>query len=149
MIRFVFFLIFAGLVAAAQPLPLPGETPWDLKVLKKTPDFQWLSQKGGVHSLAYAGEEYRGKPTRTFAYYASPKTLGKGSDEKGPGIVLVHGGGGAAFENWAELWARRGYAAIAMDLVGHESVSVSRHYTHIDFKTKADAINQLPGLGGG
>jgi integrase len=39
--------------------------------------------------------------------------------------------------------------AIAMDLVGHESVSVSRHYTHIDFKTKADAINQLPGLGGG
>jgi len=39
--------------------------------------------------------------------------------------------------------------AIAMDLVGHESVSVSRHYTHIDFRTKADAINQLPGLGGG
>ncbi|MFP6873332.1 MAG: alpha/beta fold hydrolase [Verrucomicrobiales bacterium] len=118
MIRFAFFLILAGLVAAAQPLPLPGETPWDLKVLKKTPDFQWLSQKGSVHSLAYAGAEYRGKPTRTFAYYASPKTLGKGSDEKVPGIVLVHGGGGAAFENWAELWARRGYAAIAMDLAG-------------------------------
>ncbi len=116
--RFLLFLIFAGFTSAAQPLPLPGDMPWDLEFLKKTPDFQWLSQEGDVHSLVYAGEKYRGKTTRTFAYYASPKTLGKDGGQKVPGIVLVHGGGGSAFANWAELWAKRGYAAIAMDLAG-------------------------------
>ncbi|HEY1083421.1 MAG TPA: PhoPQ-activated protein PqaA family protein, partial [Prosthecobacter sp.] len=30
----------------------------------------------------------------------------------------IHGGGGTAFADWAHLWARRGYAAIAMDLSG-------------------------------
>ena len=109
---------FTQLLSAAKPLPLPKETPWDLAALKKAPAFQWQSQKGGVHSLTYAGERYRGKPTSVFAYYASPKTLGQGGDDKVPGIVLVHGGGGAAFKNWAELWAKRGYAAIAMDLAG-------------------------------
>jgi dienelactone hydrolase len=34
-------------------------------------------------------------------------------------MVLAHGGGGKAFREWAELWARRGYAALAMDLAGH------------------------------
>ena len=111
-------LSFGQFLQAAKPLPLPKETPWDLANLKKAPKFKWQSQKDGVHSLNYAGESYRGKPTRVFAYYASPKTLGKGGDDKMPGIVLVHGGGGAAFKNWAELWAKRGYAAIAMDLAG-------------------------------
>jgi len=32
--------------------------------------------------------------------------------------VLVHGGGGKAFSQWARLWAARGYAALAMDLAG-------------------------------
>src|SRR5690606_33907498 len=35
-----------------------------------------------------------------------------------PAMVLVHGGGGKAFPEWARLWADRGYAAIAMDLSG-------------------------------
>ena len=121
MIRvFISFCIlsFGQFLPAAKSLPLPKETPWDLANLKKAPKFKWQSQNGGVHSLIYAGELYRGKPTRVFAYYASPKTLGKGGDDKMPGIVLVHGGGGAAFKNWAELWAKRGYAAIAMDLAG-------------------------------
>jgi dienelactone hydrolase len=33
-------------------------------------------------------------------------------------MVLVHGGGGTAFPEWAALWAERGYAALAMDLAG-------------------------------
>ncbi len=36
--------------------------------------------------------------------------------------------------------------AIAMDLVGHDSVAISRHYTHVDFNTKYEAINKLPSL---
>ncbi len=33
-------------------------------------------------------------------------------------MVLVHGGGGKAFRDWAELWAKRGYVALAMDTAG-------------------------------
>ena len=36
-----------------------------------------------------------------------------------PAMLLVHGGGGKAFREWAELWAERGYVALAMDLAGH------------------------------
>jgi len=103
---------------SAESLPLPKEIPWDLAALKKVPDFERITQKNGVHSVLYAGEKYRGKPTRVFAYYASPGTLGKGGNENVPGIVLVHGGGGTAFAKWVQLWAKRGYAAIAMDLTG-------------------------------
>ena len=103
---------------AAEPLPLPESTPWDVAALKKAPQYKWVRQEGDVHALLYSGEKYRGKPSRVFAYYASPKTLGQAADGKMPGIVLVHGGGGTAFANWAQLWAKRGYAAIAMDLAG-------------------------------
>ena len=33
-------------------------------------------------------------------------------------MLCVHGGGGKAFREWAELWAKRGYVALAMDLAG-------------------------------
>ena len=33
-------------------------------------------------------------------------------------MVLVHGGGGTAFKEWVEIWVKRGYVAIAMDLAG-------------------------------
>ena len=33
-------------------------------------------------------------------------------------MVLIHGGGGTAFEEWVRLWVDRGYAAIAMDTCG-------------------------------
>jgi dienelactone hydrolase len=38
--------------------------------------------------------------------------------ERLPAMVLVHGGGGTAFEEWVRLWVGRGYAAIAMDTCG-------------------------------
>ena len=105
---------------AAGPAPLPDFTPWDVQALEKAPAFEWLDRSGEVHSLLYEAEPYRGKKTRVFAYYASPATLGlaKGAGDRFPGMVLVHGGGGHAFRSWAELYARRGYAAIAMDLGG-------------------------------
>ena len=102
-----------------EPAPLPDSTPWNVEQLSNSPKFEWLKQEGNVHSLKYTAEPYLERTTSVFAYYASPATLGKTADNKKfPGIVLVHGGGGAAFSEWAEIWARRGYAAIAMDLAG-------------------------------
>ncbi len=88
--------------------------PWDLSSLAARPECTWVNQTGSLRSLYYTGEPYDGHPTRVFAYYAVPSKV----SEKLPAMVLVHGGGGKAFREWAELWARRGYAAIAMDLGG-------------------------------
>ena len=99
---------------------LPAAMPWDLAALSHAPAHEWSDREGPVWSLFYEGEDYRGKPTRVFAYYASPATMGAdvSQDKPFPAVVLVHGGGGTAFKAWVELWAGRGYAAIAMDLAG-------------------------------
>ncbi|WP_339926105.1 prolyl oligopeptidase family serine peptidase [uncultured Cyclobacterium sp.] len=120
----LFFL--KGLVIAQTGLSLPpaleGEIPWDLEGLSVAPDFEWLDQSDSVWSMTYTGEEYEGKETQVFAYFASPATIGAKSFETGdfPGIVLVHGGGGTAFRIWALEWAKKGYVAIAMDLGGDQ-----------------------------
>jgi len=100
---------------------LPKTTPWDLKALSTAPAFKWCDSKvKGARALHYSGPAYKGKPTRVFAYYSTPGTLaGDTSKDKNlPAVVLVHGGGGTAFDQWARLWAKRGYAAISMDLGG-------------------------------
>ena len=95
--------------------------PWNLDELKQVPTMKWLDQKSPVQSLLYAGEVYQDHPTEVFAFYASPITLGEAKPgAKFPGVVLIHGGGGTAFVHWVHLWAKRGYAAIAMDLSGSQ-----------------------------
>jgi dienelactone hydrolase len=98
---------------------------WDLNELNRVPVMKWVSQDGPVHSLLYAGQEYEGRQTEVFAFYASPLTLGDATDvnQTFPGIVLIHGGGGTAFAEWTWLWAKRGYAAIAMDLSGSRPIA--------------------------
>jgi len=116
--------------------------PWNLDVLKSTvPAMKWVQQKQPVHSLTYAGEKYKGRDTEVFAFYASPITLGEAKPgTKFPGVVLVHGGGGTAFVEWAHLWAKRGYAAIAMDLGGMRPPDPV-----FDEKTRAPAGHQSDG----
>jgi len=127
---------------------LPDTTPWDLAALSTAPAYEWSAQEGPVWSLYYAGEAYRGKPTRVFAYYASPATLDaeRTDNERFPAVVLVHGGGGTAFKEWAELWARRGYAAIAMDLgaCGPEHKPLSDGGPNQTDDTKFGAIDESP-----
>ena len=103
---------------------LPKTTPWDLKALSVAPAFNWAeSSVKGARALHYSGPAYKGKPTRVFAYYSTPGTLAGDTpkDKNLPAVVLVHGGGGTAFDQWARLWAKRGYAAISMDLAGREA----------------------------
>jgi dienelactone hydrolase len=117
--RFLLLALLCPALLGAQPAPLPESNPWDLHHLFTAPKYQWMDQSGPVHSLKYEGEIYHGKATSVFAYYASPITVGMETDqEKYPAVVLVHGGGGKAFSEWAMLWAKRGYVAIAMDLAG-------------------------------
>jgi dienelactone hydrolase len=87
--------------------------PWDMTKLKSPPAFTWGTTTGVVREVYYEGEPLAGKPTRVFAYYARPEGPGPF-----PAMLLVHGGGGQAFSQWAELWAKRGYAALAMDTAG-------------------------------
>src|SRR5436190_1455353 len=113
-------ITFSLVLLSCTPLFAEKVGPWDLDALKtNVPTMKWLRQDQPVHSLMYAGEVYQGHPTSVFAFYASPITLGEAKPgTKFPGVVLIHGGGGTAFADWAYLWAKRGYAAIAMDLAG-------------------------------
>lgn len=106
-------LLFAAVPAhAAEAI---GTGPWDLAKLRETPKVTWIDTDGTLRKLTYESEPVNGKPTKIFAYYAQPEKI----DGKLPAMVLVHGGGGKAFPEWAQLWAKRGYIALAMDLAGH------------------------------
>jgi dienelactone hydrolase len=114
--------VFIGSVLALLfwgPWPARGEPaltgPWDLSKLKQAPKVTWVDKEGPLRKLYYESEPYHGKPTRVFAYYAQPaKVVGRL-----PAMVLLHGGGGKAFPQWARLWAERGYVALAMDFGGN------------------------------
>jgi dienelactone hydrolase len=115
------------LVGADHIVPspkLPPQTPWNLEQLSQPPQFEWVDSRSPVKSLYYIGEPYHGKQTRVFAYFASPATLDSNhkDGERYPAVVLLHGGGGTAFRDWVQLWAKRGYAAIAMDLAGSRPI---------------------------
>jgi dienelactone hydrolase len=118
----VSLLWLAGCVTGSRP---KNSGPWDVAALSKTPAVAWGATTGLVQELYYEGEPLNGKPTRVFAYLGRPvKDKSLGSTEfrptaKRPAMVLVHGGGGKAFKDWAEHWARRGYVALAMDLSGN------------------------------
>lgn len=121
----MFFAMRFSLLTAALLVTLssccPNKIgPWDIDALQsEVPAMKWVKQEGPVHALTYAGETFQGKDTEVFAFYASPITLGEAKPGTTfPGVVLIHGGGGTAFADWAYLWAKRGYAAIAMDLSG-------------------------------
>ena len=110
-------LALAGLVLSATATAAPPArfaVPWNMAELQKVPPAEWGDESKPVQEVYYQGEPLNGKPTRVFAYFARPES-GEGPF---PGMVLVHGGGGTAFAQWAKLWADRGYAAIAMDLAG-------------------------------
>lgn len=104
---------------AAPKAPAASTQParWDLGAFSKPPKTYPTSECAapGVKSLFYDGPIFQGKPTRVFAYYGAPNSA---AGKKMPAMVLVHGGGGTAFDRWVRLWNDRGYAAIAMDLCG-------------------------------
>ena len=72
---------------------------------------------GGCEPIFFSGPAYKDKEaTKVFGYIGLPAGLQPG--ETCPGMVLLHGGGGTAFDVWVEHWNTRGYAAITFDQCG-------------------------------
>ncbi len=134
-------LLLASSLSAAEQRPAGPPAPhWDLAVLGKPPATYPATEPTAkdVKSLFYEGPSFQGKPTRVFAYYGAPKLA---AGKRVPAMVLIHGGGGTAFDVWVRLWNSRGYAAIAMDLCGCVPVGTYGHW-------QRHAAGGPPGWGG-
>ncbi|MGJ8672759.1 LamG-like jellyroll fold domain-containing protein [Rubritalea sp.] len=75
---------------------------------------------GDLKRIFYDGLDTEGNPTRVFAWINIPANASSANPV--PGVVLVHGGGGTAYQGWAEQWEDRGYAAIAITTEGHTDI---------------------------
>jgi cephalosporin-C deacetylase-like acetyl esterase len=111
--------------------PAGGETPrpslWKAEALIASPPaHEWGTSDGLVREVWYAGEPLAGTPTRVFAYLGRPASATGTTAARLPAILLIHGGGGRAFKDWARHWAERGYVALAMDTAG-QGPDGSRH----------------------
>ena len=71
---------------------------------------------GDVKAIYFDGLDYEGNPTKVFARIGIPDSAS--SLTPVPGIVLVHGGGATADDDWVAEWKNRGYAAIAIAVEG-------------------------------
>lgn len=113
----IFFVLMAAVALLASPATASERFtgPWDLSHLRKAPHADWGQRSNLLQQVFYEGEPAGGKPTRVFGWLGRPEK-GQGPF---PAMVLVHGGGGTAFPEWAKHWAERGYVALAMDLAGH------------------------------
>lgn len=110
------FLIAVGMVPLLAGAELDQTVQWAIPAAPATFDAAPIqSTSPEIRALYFEGLPYKGKPTRIFAWMGIPSDAGKAPV---PGIVLVHGGKGTAFEEWVKLWVDRGFAAIAMDTCG-------------------------------
>jgi dienelactone hydrolase/formylglycine-generating enzyme required for sulfatase activity len=102
-----------------QVKPVERVLAWDTKALFEKPKVHQTKERPakGLRSFFYEGANYKGKPTKVFAYYGAPD--GKVPEGGWPAVVCAHGGGGTAYPEWVKFWNKKGYAAIAMDLEGH------------------------------
>ncbi len=109
-------LCLSTVIAKAQ---IKG-TLWDVKGIYDIPQYKTVSADSAI-GIIYRGLTYKGKAQNVFAYYATPGTLSgdRSKDKNLPMVILVHGGGGTAFKEWAIMWAKKGYAALSMDLRGN------------------------------
>ena len=72
----------------------------------------------GLKAIYFDGLDYKGKPTKVFAWLGMPENTKGKVPGVVPAMVLVHGGGGTAFKEWVQKWNARGYAAISIAVEG-------------------------------
>ena len=110
--------LWAGLSfsALAEEALRSAKSLWDVAALQAVPlEVEYGEAVGLTRPVWYAGPSYQGRATRVFAWLGEPTGEVAG---KRPAVLLVHGGGGQAFQEWARHWAERGYVALAMDTAG-------------------------------
>lgn len=103
--------------AAAEDDALSALTLWNVPELLSPPrTVEYGEVEGLTRAVWYESEPFEGKPTRVFAWLGRPAETADRAPK--PAMLLVHGGGGKAFREWARHWAERGYVALAMDTAG-------------------------------
>ena len=122
MIRLALVLLAAAFPGYARAQPAPDfaamrEQVLALGQLTTRPAVfpaESINSAGTIRPLFFEGRPWRGKETRVFAWLGLPAV------RKGPvpGVVLVHGGGGTAYQEWVRRWNDQGFAAIAIGLEG-------------------------------
>ncbi|HEX2750112.1 MAG TPA: GDSL-type esterase/lipase family protein, partial [Verrucomicrobiales bacterium] len=111
---FVILILWSALLSEGRT---QENALWEVPRLTGTsPAMEAGAVSGLTQEVWYDGEPYHGKPTRIFAFLGRPKEASK--EHPAPAMLLVHGGGGKAFREWADHWAQRGYVALAMDTSG-------------------------------
>jgi dienelactone hydrolase len=117
-ITLLIVLAFSATPLLAEPVH-PMQLIREDQSLLKVPGYEdandFKSSSPAIRAIFYDAKPFQGKPTKTFAYLGIPAHK---PGEKLPAMVLIHGGGGKAFDRWVKVWNDRGYAAIAMDLCG-------------------------------
>ena len=90
---------------------------WNFKELSAAPAYRDCpyseSESEGLRAMLVSGRGPHGSSAEFFAYYGRPE--GEVPPGGFPGVVLVHGGGGTAYPNYARLWMSRGFAVVALD----------------------------------
>ncbi len=78
---------------------------WNVKGIHDRPKYRVISSDS-VIGIIYEGLLYKNHSQSVFAYYSTPGIISgdKSKDKKLPAVVLVHGGGGAAFPQWVAMW---------------------------------------------
>ncbi len=66
-----------------------------------------------IQEIQYTSGEYQKKPVKIFGYYCYPK-----NKKNLPAVAIIHGGGGYALLSRSVKFAKKGYAALSIDLPG-------------------------------
>src|SRR4051812_16590669 len=85
---------------------LDGKAP---EILREVPSTEPVPENITLRRVVFRSRD----DSEIFAVIATPKTPGQH-----PGLLVLHGGGGAAEVEKAMAWAQRGYVAVAPDLPG-------------------------------
>ena len=70
-----------------------------------------------IRSLIFEFVSYKGQAKSVFAYYATPVSKAHFLRRKTMGIIISLWW--TAFREWVVMWAKRGYAALALDTRGN------------------------------
>lgn len=111
-------VLTGGIIFALSAADIePPEKYWNFAELAQPPVCHPStfadSESPGLQAVLFDGYPVDGKAAPVFAYIGYPDTPVPAGGY--PGVVLVHGGGGTAFPNYAKLWTRQGYAVIMPD----------------------------------